>query len=416
MTKKLAIELLHAYRALLRATTYLPDSAARTYIHSHIVHRFKSAAGKLNKQFSVSDREVVVKDPGQRHIREAWRYSRFLERAGQGDKAELKKVLLLTYGRTGKRKRKLIRDLIRPAESSLPEDEKALEELIQHPSGPQALKFKPNAKFHSFLRSQSANSPAENPNPKIKHLAPKIPDENIWGRSVPLKLQKSLRTKWWANTLGKVLPPIPLHEFNKLRDLSSGKIPIEEPPPRRSRPRPEPLPDQENDLKVWDLLKNPARLLNSSIDEAMFDPNRGLRILEEEEKWKPIFDPGRESKILLDNGKGVESAAQRARSDTNRFMRRIYASIWNLTSTMSQDEVTKLWVTTWGGGKTKAHSGEVTAPSIRDEELFEGLEDKLFDPPQKGKNLGKKHEKARYEEKGIWAELTTHPEPAIQNL
>ena len=352
----------------------------------------------------MSDGELVIEELGKRRIKDAWKFSRFLERAGQGNHDDLKKLLFLTYGRTGKRKRELIRDLIRPPETSLPEDEKALEDLIQNPMGRQALNFKPNAKFHSFLRSQVANSPAENPKAKIRHLIAKIPDENIWGRSVPLKLQKSLRKKWWANTLDKVLPPIPLHEFDRLRDLSSGKIPIEDPPPHRCRPKfiVKALTEQENDSRVWELLKNPARLPNSTIDEVMFDPELGLVLSKEgETERKPA---------AADKEKPPEKAWGEG-PDRIRYMRRLYATIWNLTSVMAQDEVTKLWVTTWGGGRTKAHSGEVTAPSAKDEELFEGLEDEAPDPSQNRKNRMTK--KNRFEENQLHRVLPAHQKPAI---
>ena len=53
--------------------------------------------------------------------------------------------------------------------------------------------------------------------------------------------------------------------------------------------------------------------------------------------------------------------------------RRFYADIWNLTSTMSQDEATKEWTVQWGGEKSRTFSGAISVPSARDAELFEGL-------------------------------------------
>ena len=400
MSKELPTELLHAYRALLRAATYLPDSACRTYIHNYIVHRFRSAR-KTTKSGQTLGGEDVARNLGKKRIRYAWRFSRFLERAAQENRDDLKKVLLLTYGRTGKRKRKLIQELIRPEESSLPEDEKALEELIHKREGRHAPDFTPNAKFGSFLRSQVANSPAESPYAKIRHVAAKIPEENIWGRSVPWKLQRSLRKRWWANTLDKILPPIPLHEFNRLRGLSLGSIPIEDPPSRRSRPK---VMDckamSENNSEVWALLRNPARLPNSTIDEVKFDPEQGLRFITEGETGPTLSFTGKGSRM---------EKAQNERVHRARSVRRLYASIWNLTSVISMDEVTKLWVTTWGGGRTKAHSGEVTAPSLNDEELFEGLEDVMPDVSQQRKNQ-KVHRKIRHEEKKTQRDLTGHQE------
>jgi hypothetical protein len=58
-------------------------------------------------------------------------------------------------------------------------------------------------------------------------------------------------------------------------------------------------------------------------------------------------------------------------------MRRLYATIWSMTPTMSQDETTKTWLTKWGGARSAAHTGQVTAPSSIDVELFEGADEQV---------------------------------------
>jgi hypothetical protein len=349
-------ELRHAYRALLRAVTYLPDSTARAYLRSHVVHRFRSLSDKINfrSKLGHSSEDLIKRCHEPKRIGKARQAARQLERAGQGSLGDLKKVLLLTYGRIGKRRRELMAELIQPDESSLPQDQEALEQLIHKPPGERPPRFSPDSKFLTFMRSQRANQPTEMSRSIIRHGAPQIPEENAWGRPIPMKLQESIKRRYWASTLGRILPPIPEHEWNRLRDLATGAIPIEDPPPRRSGGDRQPLAGGENDAQLLKYFTTPANLHTSDLGEIRVDPEQGATC------WaKPFRD--------------VKIPRAEKHTVTTRYMRRLYATIWNMTATMSRDEVTKKWIIKWGGPRSAAYSGQITAPTAKDMEFFEGL-------------------------------------------
>jgi hypothetical protein len=337
-------ELLHAYRSLLRAATYLPDSFARTQIHNSIVFRFKSTSRKFK-----SKKPPIHKDHTQERLAEARKNARWLERAGNGNVSDLKKVLLVAYGRTGKRRRELIKSLVGPQENDLPQDDAALEKLIQNPGRQSEIRFSPNSKFYSFLRSQASNQPSNSDRRPIRELNVHIPKENIWGRATPIKAQAGMRRKWWARTLHKLIPPIPQHEWNHLRDLATGRIPIEEIPQRRARGS---SSGEDRELSALHYLRNPQKAEVMGFEEIMFNVNEGLQ----------------------PKAKGA-NALDRSFPLNRRTMRRLYASIWNQTPTMVQDETTKLWETKWGEERSAAQSGAVTQSSMSDRELFEGIDD-----------------------------------------
>jgi hypothetical protein len=358
MDPRMPTELRHAYRALLRAVTYLPDAPARAYLHSYVVQRFRSRSDKINfrSKLGHSSEDLIKTCYEAKRIGKARQAARQLERAGQGSLRDLKKVLLLTYGRIGKRRRELMAELIRPDESSLPPDQQALEKLIRKIPEGITPRFSPDSKVLAFLRDQRANQPRETSKLLIRHGAPRIPEENSWGRPIPRKLQKSIVRRFWASTLGRILPPIPEHEWNRLRDLATGAAPIEEPPPRRSGGHPRPLADGENDSQLLKYFATPANLHTSDLSEIKVDPELGATC------W---VKPFRDVKILRAEKHTV----------TRRYMRRLYATIWNMTATMSRDEATKTWIIKWGGTRSAANSGQISAPNAKDMEFFEGLDE-----------------------------------------
>jgi hypothetical protein len=345
MPQQMPDELRHAFRALLRAATYLPDSAARTYIHSYAVNRFRSVADKINSKSGDAAEELIARYHGNKRIAKVWQASRQVERAGQGSLAELQKVLYLTYGRAGKRRRELIQQFLKPEEESFPEDQAALEELIQRSAGTEGHSQKTNKKLQSFIKSQKYNHPADTRRSKVRNLNPKIPENNLWGRPVPLKRQANIKRKYWADTLERLLPPVPRHEWDRLRDLATGAIPIENLPLRRSRPL-----EQPPDTQLWKYFTVPTSRHNLVME--------GMEV--------------EEDNIITHWGTATKANTRGMKTLTPRFMRRLYASIWGMTPTMTQDEVTNEWTTKWGGARSAALTGQITAPSAKDLEFFEG--------------------------------------------
>jgi hypothetical protein len=357
MDLRMPSELRHVYRALLRAATYLPDAAAREYVHGHVVHRFRSVSDKIKYRMKQGQpcEDLIRRYHSPKHIGAARKASRQLERAGLGSMEDLKKVLLLTYGRTGKRRRELMAKLIRPEESTLPQDQGALEQLIHQPRGAEPPRFSPTSKIMALVKSQQSNQPLEVAKAVIRHLAPRIPKENTWGRPVPLKLRASIERRHLASVLDRILPPLPEHEWNRLRDLSTGAIPVENPPLRRSNAGRRPVAGDENDAKVLKYFTAPVNEHASDFDDVRVDAEQGATC------WATPF-------------RDVEIPRSSHHTFTPRYMRRLYASIWNMTPTMSQDPDTKKWVTKWGGMRSPSHMGHFTRAAANDMEFWEGLD------------------------------------------
>ena len=278
-----------------------------------------------------------------------------LERAGRGSSLDLKRALMLTYGRTGKRRRVLVVDLMKVEESMLPQDQNALEELIHLPPGQRPARFPAKSKIISLVKSQQANLPAELERTMIKRLGPKIPEVNTWGRPLPLKRRRSITKRHWASVLDRILPPLPEHEWNRLRDLATGVIPVETLRPRRSNSGRRPAAGEENDAKVLQYFTTPANMHTSDFDDVRVDAVKGAT------SWPMTI---REVKI----------PRSRLHNITTRYMRRLYASIWNMTPTMSQDPVTKQWITKWGQMRSPSHTGNFTSAASSDMEFWEGLD------------------------------------------
>jgi len=340
-------ELLHIYRGLLRATTYLPDSAARVYIHKHVVDRFRRPNG------------VITDEALKKRLGKARQALRSLERAGNGNLVDLTEVLQLTYGRRGKRRRELLADLLQPDESTIPANDAELEDLIRNPSGNLAERVSRSPRFKAFLLSQQQNQPAEMSRNKIKRVTPKIPKENLWGRPLPRKLDASLRRRFWAATLDKLLPPVPLHDWNRLRDISTGVVPYEKLLSRRSSYRVASKPREDIEEKLLEIVTVPARkVIADTGDELIFNGEEGRLC------WA-----NNEDDTNINGDKRCEISP--------RTMRRLYGSIWNTTSTMSKDEATGRWIVKWGSGRSAASAAHLTVASPGDKELFEGIEDEV---------------------------------------
>ena len=116
----LAIKL---YRALLRECTYLPDPAARTYAHKQVVaqyrkHTHPDSDGNLAKEL----RRLKVN-----HIIKARDTLDLLQRANNGHPGPLQKVLHWTYGRTGRRRHELLVPLLQP---HIPTDQEDLAKIV----------------------------------------------------------------------------------------------------------------------------------------------------------------------------------------------------------------------------------------------------------------------------------------------
>ncbi|KAK0119695.1 hypothetical protein ONS95_011131 [Cadophora gregata] len=381
--------IISTYRALLRAAGYLPDSFARRYTYERIKSRFRTSRAKSSKLALKGD---PTSDFTKQRLQKAKRSRKVLENAGNGDMDALKKILLAVHGREGERKRILLNQLLQPDEDTLPKDASALQDLINRPKETSKPEGMPSQKLYHFIKTQQENQPVEAHKGKLRQLKPKIPKENIWGRPLPAKSKKSIQRKWWIATLDKILPPIPRIEWERLRDLATGAAPLEAQPVRR---KPisidtEELSADEKNKELLQYFQAPARPKTSKSYE--FQTENGVQIIMDDgleaskakkaelrarkEKRKQV-EIGREANRLaqLDElNPPIEHSEVEKIEIRNRSLRRLYASIWSLTPTMTYDDVNRKWEIIWGGQKSRALEGVVAKPTRAEEELFEGLD------------------------------------------
>lgn len=147
-----------------------------------------------------------------------------LRRANQGEWQPLMKVMLLTYGRIGKRRWDLMRPLL-PAEGQNGEGagkarstSTAVDEKKPLPSLTPQL--------HALLLSHTRAEPPTltRRNPTLKNLTPDVPALNSWMRPMPQSRVRNLTKKWYRDALERVLPPLPKDEWERLRGLAKGEI------------------------------------------------------------------------------------------------------------------------------------------------------------------------------------------------
>ena len=224
---------IHLLRALLRQTSYLPDPASREFFHRHIIASFRRYCNGENG----SGEDFSAKRLKQKIVeaRKAWKS---LVHANHGSPAHLLHVLEMTYGRRGKMKHQLMRDLVGPS-SAIPEDSKALEELAwsigqRHGVSERKEPHLP-AKLAALVRSQFNQKDGRFSQTNIKALEPNIPAQNAWLRPLPVKTANNKRRKWYAETLDRVMPPLPEADWMRLKDLSMGELRQEGFPQTRTR-------------------------------------------------------------------------------------------------------------------------------------------------------------------------------------
>ncbi|KAH6676405.1 hypothetical protein B0J14DRAFT_353746 [Halenospora varia] len=366
---------IHYYRALLRALSYFPDLRAREILREHARERFRAKSNKqakegLNKPIEASALTIPNR------MRKVRGMTRRIEKANHGYLESMQKMLSLAYGREGKMRRQLVTKLIVP-EGGLPTGSH-ISELIQNKGNPDrgcnvvppaqvkalresqaSLKNDPVAQIEAFLQSHSNHRFEETPRTpgrvQVKKLKPKIPQENMWGRPFPTSRSHVIRKKWWAETLHKILPPLPMADWERLQKLATGEIPVPKLISRRSH--------------MESKKSSSVERLEAAIIGQTTEPARAKgRITYREEGLETEEEEGL-TLIALQN--------------YQRTMRRLYASIWNMSPTMIWDEASQKWNTMWGQGRSGSESKEVPTPSKKDEEMFEGI--RLSDPDRMDK-------------------------------
>ncbi|THC94842.1 hypothetical protein EYZ11_005678 [Aspergillus tanneri] len=203
-------------------------------MHDYVVQRFRQA--------SYDPRAKWRNDPRRQTAlrRAAHEKLCLLQRANEGYIRPLEKVLRLSYGRKGRKRRELLTAMLIP---ELPTDHSAVENMIQKPAMFEDGWMPPSIMM-DLLRSQRHSGVGGQLNIRqIKELAPVIPTENSWGKPLSASRRARIRKKWYYKALENLLPPLPDAELRILDGLISKTVPWS--PPKKRKPvgvRSEPAP------------------------------------------------------------------------------------------------------------------------------------------------------------------------------
>jgi hypothetical protein len=95
-------------------------------------------------------------------------------------------------------------------------------------------------RFEALVKSQLKSSRNDLTRPRIKVVEPDIPQQNIWKRPLPVRRARNFRLRFFRDQiLERVLPPLPEAEWVRLGELASGKRKWEGPVTRGVRPKEE---------------------------------------------------------------------------------------------------------------------------------------------------------------------------------
>lgn len=223
---------INLFRAILRECTYLPDPNARKFFRNHVVARFRAYCPRpyKDKRQSFKKTATIIQRRPQL-LNKAQRSLRYLQRANHGHPQQLIRVLAMTYGRTGPRRHELLQDLKAP---DSPASTNALQNALQQRTEPANQQVPhPSQKLLALLKSQLQQKETVFMRTPVKRFEPQIPKTNAWGRPTPIKRVRNIKRRWYAETLDRIMPPLPEVEWNMLRRLTIGETPFPRPVPRR---------------------------------------------------------------------------------------------------------------------------------------------------------------------------------------
>lgn len=304
-----ASQSLHLLRALLRECSYLPDESARLYLHRHVLYSFRVHCPRppISPPTIVPERLTSLLHKARKGVS-------VLRRANEGYLGPLTKVLYLTYGRTGRRRRQLMLPLTTTPPT--PQDHKAVEaagQLLAESTSEYGPGWKPRPLVQAMINSQAKQlSKFENGVRPQGILGRKldIPETNIWGRPMPLCRIKNTQRRWFADVLDSIFPPLPEAEWKRLEALATGTRPWSGPIPRRQKAQVDDAEDTEHISALT------GRLL-------VHGPEKS----ESAQSWRTIGHPHR---------------------ITPRLMRRLWTKVFALTPLVTWDTSRRKWTVQWG--------------------------------------------------------------------
>ena len=330
-------------RCLLRECRRLPDPAAASYLHQHILSRFRDyhLGSDAHQAYSVDKKRLVEL------YKRAKRNLNQLRAANAGFSKPLLKTLMLTYGRTGKRRHDFLKPLLRhgfstndPSQDYVVEEEKPFEDpvtkaLNAHPNTPHPTHLaripRLTASLTTLLRSQQLSSKTRNN--RLPRLQLEIPERNAWKAPLAQTRVKNAATQWYADIMEKALPPLPKKTWQRLQGLASGGL----------------------RFAGWD---NRGRAVILGHEMGSYDG--GVIVSKAGKPWnlssqKHGEEEREESALEVALGidergplKEREKGRSRPHHITPRFMKRLWQRVFELCPTMKWDEAKRRWNIRWG--------------------------------------------------------------------
>ncbi|KAF2450308.1 hypothetical protein P171DRAFT_348559 [Karstenula rhodostoma CBS 690.94] len=350
----------HTLRALLRETSYLPDANARRFFRRYIVNRFRAyqpaenaspsldahavekkrhGFGKRRDVSIIEERARAVRDQGKKGLN-------YLRRANNGEYTCLKKILFFTYGRIGKRKYALLEHLLRPDDPT----------AVLEPSPLQKLYYS-NDRFLSFFDAPKKASPTDyniaisdryrrlkttlraqvqneiSLGREIKRHQINTPINNVWGRPMPIKRARNIVRKWYAETMTRLLPPLPNDEFDDMQAMADGR-------------------------KDISLVKRRATRIELHPAEELPPADRFAKLVQDA---LVLETPSKADKCI------------RPRQIDARLMRRMYVTVLSYCSKLEWNERYKKWESVWG--RMRGMKSDFNSAAHHDH-LFAGVDEK----------------------------------------
>ena len=364
---------IHLLRALLRESTYLPDAHARQYFRRYIVARFKAYQPKQNATASYAVQALeryrhrafkrrqlsVIVERASKLQRKAQKGLHYLRRANQGELLCLRKVLLFTYGRMGRRKYALLNEVLKPdpvmdggklidppdlaGPAPLQKLYYSNQQFLKYFDAPKVANKNSHvinisdrySRLRATLRSQQQKGIAVHTQLKRPHM--KTPIHNIWMRPMPIVRARNNVRRWYASTMTRLLPPLPADEWDYLRAMICKEKHV-----GIVKPRAHPA------------AKHPSDLMHTITE--------GL----------DLFTLSR-----ADRPRG--GGAMRPHAITPKFMRKMYHRLLQLCCKVEYDEQRAQWIATWGDSVTVPKPASLPT----DASLFAGVDAKGKLPSRK---------------------------------
>ncbi|KAG9203384.1 hypothetical protein G6514_003038 [Epicoccum nigrum] len=355
---------LHLLRALLREASYLPDVTARDYFRRYIVARFKAYQPKANATASFDVKAVdkfrhrsfkrrhegIINERAGQQQRKAQKSLNLLRRATQGEGRIVQKLLWVAYGRLGRRKYALLEGLLKP-DPAWPAGPTPLQQLyhsdlrcLQYFDAP--TRSKDNTAWHlaisrqyprlrEVVRTQVHKGIALRREMKKPFLA--TPIVNTWLQPMPLKRAVNNVRRWYAETMTRLLPPLPAAEWDRVDALSKGRQRI-------------------------DFVKRRTPVAASA------PPSHDVAMAEETSLEQLV-----QRSLAMDKPTKVEKARSIGKSHllTARYMQRMYLRLLSLSCKLEYNDTKKRWDVIWGDSSKGAKPASYTEPV--DDVLFVGV-------------------------------------------